>query len=48
MIPARIRSMRRGRSRIFSVSERGEASSAHSRVRRDRAWLAGMPARNCR
>ena len=43
-IPSRMRWIRRGRSRIFSVSERGDASCAHSRVSRARAWLAGMPA----
>ncbi len=47
-MPARIRSIRRGRSRIFSVSERPEPSNAQRSVSRLRAWLAGIPARSCR
>ena len=45
-MPYRMRWISRGRSRIFSVSERGEASFAQSSVRRARAWLAGIPARS--
>ena len=43
-MPYRIRWISRGRSRIFSVSDRGDASCAHKSVSRARAWLAGIPA----
>jgi hypothetical protein len=45
---ARIFSRRRGRSRIFWVSARGEESWTERSVSREAAWLAGIPARKWR